>query len=141
MIESVIAVFSLAVFEMWAAIPLGFHLKLHPGVLILATVAGALIGVIAAMLAGAGIRKLVFWRKGDKAQPGAMSKWLTNKGPWAIGLLGPLLIGPLFAAGLAATLGLPRRSSVALLAAGIVIWTCVFTMLGVFGMETLAAGR
>ena len=141
MIESFVGVFALAIIEMWAAIPLGFHLKLHPGILILATVAGSLVGVVGAMLVGDGIRKLVFWRKHDKAQPGAVSKWLANKGPWAIGLLGPLLIGPLFAAALAATLGLPRRSSFALLAAGIVVWTCLFTLLGSLGLATLGAGR
>lgn len=141
MTESFIGVFALAIIEMWAAIPLGFHLKLHPGVLILATVAGALVGVVGAMLVGDGIRKLVFWRRRDKAEPGAVSKWLAHKGPWAIGLLGPLLIGPLFAAALAATLGLPRRSSFALLAVGVVLWTCALTLLGAFGMATLAPGR
>lgn len=141
MIENFIGVFALAVIEMWAAIPLGFHLELHPGMLILATVAGSLVGVVGAMLVGDGVRKLVFWRKRDKAEPGAVSKWLANKGPWAIGLLGPLLLGPLFAAALAATLGLPRRSSFCLLAAGVVLWTCVFTLLGVFGLATLGPGR
>lgn len=135
MIKSVLGVFTLAIVEMWAAIPLGFHLKLHPGWLIAATVAGALVGVLLATFLGAGIRKLVFWRKKDKVESGALSRWLTTKGPWAIGLLGPLLIGPLFAAGLAATLGLPRRSSIMLLTAGIVIWTCAFTLLGSFGIS------
>lgn len=36
--ENVSGVFALAAFKMWAAIPLGFHVKLHPGLLILATV-------------------------------------------------------------------------------------------------------
>jgi hypothetical protein len=137
MIQHFIGVFTLAIFEMWAAIPLGFHLKLHPGLLIAATVAGSLVGVVAATFLGAGIRKLVFWRKTEKVESGALSRWLATKGPWAIGLLGPLLIGPLFAAGLAATLGLPRRSSIALLALGIVIWTSSITLLGSFGLGTL----
>lgn len=137
MIESVLGVFTLAIFEMWAAIPLGFHLKLHPGLLIAATVAGALVGVVAATFLGAGIRKLIFWRKKEKVEGGALSRWLATKGPYAIGLLGPLLIGPLFAAGLAATLGLPRRSSIMLLALGIVIWTSAITLLGSFGLSML----
>lgn len=136
-IQSVLSVFALAIIEMWAAIPLGLHLKLHPGVLIAATVAGAFVGVIAATFLGAGLRTLVFWRKKDKVESGRMSTWLATKGPWAIGLLGPLLIGPLFAAGLAATLGLPRRSSIALLTLGIVIWTCALTLLGAFGVSAL----
>ena len=40
------------------------------------------------------------------------------------------------AADVAATLGLPRRASIALLTAGIVVWTVSFTMLGVFGLST-----
>lgn len=137
MIESVLGVFTLAIFEMWAAIPLGFHLKLHPGLLIGATVAGALVGVVAATFLGTGIRKLIFWRKKEKVESGALSRWLVAKGPYAIGLLGPLLIGPLFAAGLAATLGLPRRSSIMLLALGVVIWTSAITLLGSFGLSVL----
>jgi hypothetical protein len=136
MIQSFIGVFTLAMLEMWAAIPLGFHLKLHPGLLILATVGGALVGVVIATFLGDGIRTLIFWRKKGKVESGALSKWLTTKGPWAIGLLGPLLIGPLFAAGLAATLGLPKRSSIGLLAIGIVVWTSIFTLLGAFGLST-----
>jgi membrane protein YqaA with SNARE-associated domain len=135
MFESFIGVFSLAVLEMWAAVPLGFHLKLHPGLLILATVSGALVGVVIATFLGDSIRKLIFWRKKHKVDSGATSKWLAAKGPWAIGLLGPLLIGPLFAAGLAATLGLPKRSSISLLAIGIVVWTCLFTVLGGYGLS------
>lgn len=129
-------VFALAMIEMWAAIPLGLHLKLHPGLLIIATIAGALIGVMVATFLGETIRKLIFWRKKDTVNSGKLATWLTTKGPWAVGLLGPLLIGPIFSAGLAATLGMPRGLSIALLAAGIVIWTVSFTLLGFFGMST-----
>jgi hypothetical protein len=52
-------------------------------------------------------------------------------------LLGPLLIGPVFAAGLAGSIGLPRGKSLALLAAGIVFWSIVFTVLGALGMAAL----
>ena len=137
MINDMAAVFGLALIEMWAAIPLGLHLKLHPGLLIVATIAGALIGVIAATFLGETIRKMIFWRKKEQANSGKMAAWLTSKGPWAVGLLGPLLIGPVFAAGLAATLGMPRGLSIALLAAGIVIWTVGFTLLGFFGLSVL----
>lgn len=136
MIKDMAGVFALAMIEMWAAIPLGLHLKLHPGLLIIATIAGALIGVIAATFLGETIRKLIFWRKKDAVNSGKLATWLTTKGPWAVGLLGPLLIGPIFSAGLAATLGMPRGLSIALLAAGIVIWTVSFTLLGFFGMST-----
>jgi hypothetical protein len=135
-IKDMAGVFALAMIEMWAAIPLGLHLKLHPGLLIIATIAGALIGVIAATFLGETIRKLIFWRKKDTVNNGKLATWLTTKGPWAVGLLGPLLIGPIFSAGLAATLGMPRGLSIALLAAGIVIWTVSFTLLGFFGMST-----
>lgn len=99
--------------------------------------AGSLIGVIAATFLGETLRKLMFWRKKDKEGTGKVAQWLMTKGPWAVGLLGPLLIGPIFAAGLAATLGMPRRLSIALLAVGVVLWTVTFTLLGVFGLSTL----
>lgn len=136
MINDMAGVFALAMIEMWAAIPLGLHLKLHPGLLIIATIAGSLIGVIAATFLGETVRKLIFWRKKEKVNSGKLVIWLTTRGPWAVGLLGPLLIGPIFSAGLAATLGMPRGLSIALLAAGIVIWTVSFTLLGHFGLST-----
>lgn len=136
MANDMAGVFALAMIEMWAAIPLGLHLKLHPGLLIVATVAGALVGVIAATFLGATIRKLIFWRKKEQVSSAKLATWLSTKGPWAVGLLGPLLIGPIFAAGLAATLGMPRGLSIALLAAGVIIWTVSFTLLGYFGLST-----
>lgn len=136
MIKDIAGVFVLAMVEMWAAIPLGLHLKMHPATMILVIVAGSLIGVVAATFLGETLRKLMFWRKRDQAG-GKMTLRLTTKGPWAVGLLGPLLIGPIFAAGLAATLGMPRRLSIALLAGGVVLWTVTFTLLGVFGLSTL----
>jgi membrane protein DedA with SNARE-associated domain len=137
MAESILGVFALAIIELWAAIPLGFHLQLQPAVLALAAIAGAFTGATAAMFVGGGIRRLFFWRKGESGEGGRMSAWLTRKGPWAIGLLGPLLIGPVFAALLAGALKLPRRSSMALLAAGIVFWTIVVTLLAAFGVAAL----
>lgn len=137
MIKDIAGVFVLAMVEMWAAIPLGLHLKMHPATMILVIVAGSLIGVIAATFLGETLRKLMFWRKKEKEGGGKLTQWLTTKGPWAVGLLGPLLIGPIFAAGLAATLGMPRRLSIALLAGGVVVWTVTFTLLGAFGLSTL----
>ena len=137
MIENLAGVFALAMIELWAAIPLGFHLKLHPALLIAAASSGAFLGAVAAMFLGTGARRLMFWRKSEKAEGGRMSKWLVAKGPWAIGLLGPLLIGPVFSAGLAGAIGLPRAYSLMLLAVGIVIWTVVFTVLGTAGLAAL----
>ena len=135
MTGSFFGVFALAIIEMWAAIPLGFHLKLPPVLLAVAAATGAFAGAVAAMFAGNGIRRLIFWRKSEKTEGSRLSKWLTTKGPWAIGLLGPLLIGPLFAAGLAGAVGLPRAFSLALLAAGIVLWTTIFVVLGTYGVK------
>ena len=134
MTEGFLGVFALAIVEMWAAIPLGFHLKLPPVLLAVTVAAGAFAGAVAAIFAGDGIRRLIFWRKKEKTGGSRLSTWLTTKGPWAIGLLGPLLIGPLFAAGLAGAAGMPRAFSLGLLAAGIVIWTTVLVVLGSFGV-------
>ena len=137
MIESFFGVYALAIVELWAAIPLGFHLKLHPGLLIVAAATGAFIGALIAMFLGNGLRRLMFWRKSETAQSGRISTWLVTKGPWAIGLLGPLLIGPVFSAGLAGAIGLPKAFSLALLAIGIVFWTTAFSLLGTFGIAAL----
>ncbi|MEH6434029.1 hypothetical protein [Massilia sp. DD77] len=138
MSESVLGVFALAIVELWAAVPLGLHLKLHPAVLVAAATAGALLGALAAMFLGDGLRRLMFWRKRETTERGRLSTWLAAKGPWAIGLLGPVLIGPVLAAGLAGAIGLPRALSMMLLAVGIVFWTIAITMLGTMGLAALA---
>lgn len=137
MIESFFGVFALAMIELSAAVPLGLHLKLHPGLLVVAASTGAFIGAAAGIFLGNGMRRLMFWRKAETAGGGRMSTWLTAKGPWAIGLLGPLLIGPVLSAGLAGAIGLPRGFSLALLATGIVVWSIVFSVLGTYGMAAL----
>lgn len=139
MIESLLGVFALAILGLWAAIPLGFHLKLHPVPMAAAAACGAFVGAALAIFLGDGVRRLIFWRiRGkDQAQGGRMSAWLVRKGPWAIGLLGPVLIGPVFAALLAGAIGLPRAFSLMLLAAGIMFWTVVVTALAAFGLTAL----
>ncbi|MFD2366419.1 hypothetical protein [Pseudoduganella sp. GCM10020061] len=137
MIESFLGVFALAIIEMWAAIPLGFHLKLHPVLLAVATMTGAFAGAVAAIYLGNGLRRLMFWRSKEKTEEGRVSKWLIAKGPWAIGLLGPGLLGPTIAAGLAGAIGLPRARSLALLGAGIVVWTAGLVAAGAFGVAAL----
>jgi len=137
MIGSILGVFALATVEMWAAIPLGFHLKIPP-VLLVATVAtGAFLGAFAGIFAGNGIRRLMFWRKTTEADSGKLSKWLVTKGPWAVGLVGPLVLGPTFAALLAGAVGMPKGLSLAVLAIGILIWTIIITALGTFGVALL----
>jgi membrane protein YqaA with SNARE-associated domain len=137
MIESVLGVFALATIEMWAAIPLGFHLKIPP-VLLASTVAiGSFLGAFAGIFAGNGIRRLIFWRKTTELESGRLSKWLVTKGPWAVGLLGPLLIGPTFAALLAGAVGMPKVFSLKILAGGILIWTTIIVILGTFGVALL----
>jgi len=137
MIESFLGVFGLAVIELWAAIPLGFHLELHPVLLVVAAATGALTGAGAAMFVGNSMRRLMFWRKSEKGERGRTATWLATKGPGSSGLLGPLLIGPVFSAGLAGAIGLPRAFSLALLAVGILVWTATFTTLGSFGLAAL----
>lgn len=137
MTENVLSVFALAIIELWAAIPLGFHLKLPPALLAVAAASGAFLGAVLAMYLGDGLRRLIFWRKRDATEGGRMAKWLAAKGPWAIGLLGPVLLGPVFAAGLAGAIGLPRAFSLVLLAIGIVFWTVAFSFLGTLGLAAL----
>jgi membrane protein DedA with SNARE-associated domain len=137
MIESVFGVFALATVEMWAAIPLGFHLEIPPLLLASTVAIGSIVGASAGIFAGSGVRRLIFWRKTTELKTGRISKWLVNKGPWTLGLLGPLLIGPTFTALLAGAVGMPRAFSLKVLVGSILIWTTIITLLGTFGVAVL----
>jgi hypothetical protein len=76
------------------------------------TIAGAIAGTVVAAFAGGLVNQLLRMRTKDPTK--GTAGWLAQKGPWAIGLMGPLLV------------------------AGICVWTTAVTALTVHGFEMMA---
>jgi len=133
----VFSVFALAIFELWAAVPLGIKLNLDPYLVGAVTIAGAMAGAVLATFAGGAVHKLLNWRTRGKDFSKGTSGWLASKGPWAIGLLGPILLGATLSAALASSLGLARQKWMPLLAIGICASTVLVTVLTVRGFAML----
>lgn len=138
MFAKAFSIFALAMIELWAAVPLGIKMDLDPYAVAILTITGAIAGTVVAAFAGGLVNKLLRMRTKDPSK-GTVG-WLAKKGPWAIGLLGPLLLGATISAALASSLGLSRRVWMPLLVAGICVWTVAVTVLTVHGFAMMEGG-
>lgn len=138
MFAKAFSIFALAMIELWAAVPLGIRMDIDPYAVAALTITGAIAGTVVAAFAGGLVNKLLRMRTKDPTK--GTAGWLAQKGPWAIGLLGPLLLGATISAALASSLGLSRRVWMPLLVAGICVWTVAVTVLTVHGFDMMAGG-
>lgn len=129
-----LGIFLLAAVELWAAIPLGLKFGLTAVPLALCVIAGAFAGASLALLSGNALYKIIIQYRKDFGQTGAAG-WLVKNGVWAVGLLGPLVLGSTLTAALATSIGMPRGKTMLALTAGIVLWTIAFVAAGTWGIQ------
>lgn len=129
-----LAVFLLAAVELWAAIPLGLKFGITAVPLALCVIAGALVGASLALLSGNALYNIIIKYRKDFGQTGAAG-WLVRNGVWAVGLLGPLVLGSTLTAALATSIGMPKGKTMLALTAGIVLWTIAFVAAGTWGIQ------
>jgi hypothetical protein len=138
-----LTVLALAAFHLWAAVPAGFVLKLHPLAVGSAGATGAILGTLAVVLCGARVR---MWyaqhHAGDRerqSHPMVTRVW-QRYGVVGLGLLAPWITG----APLGAALGLAFGAS----AGRLLLWTSIGAVLcailltlacalGLSGLESL----
>ena len=138
MILNILSVTALAILEIWAAIPLGFVLGLHPLVIFITNVAGATAGVFIIIFAGERLLKWILKRqesKKDKGKPGAIQKIWQKYGVIGLGLLSPFLTGALLGAAIGIASGAPTGKLLLWMTIGIILWTVILVSLGVAGIE------
>lgn len=133
-----LAVFLLATIELWAAVPLGLKLGVTHIPLAASVIAGAMVGAVVALLCGNALYNLIVKYRPDFGTTGAAG-WLAKNGVWAVGLLGPLLLGSTLTAALATSIGMPRGKTLTALTAGILVWTITFVWLGAWVVQTLGS--
>jgi len=134
-----LSVLLLGAFELWAAVPAGMALGLSPILVWLATVAGAMVGIVVVVLAGERLRPWLIARlgRGRAREGGRVRRIWERYGVIGWGLVGPLLLGAPLSAALGVTLGAPRGRLLFWLGAGVVLWVTILTLAAVLGVEAV----
>lgn len=138
MIINTLSVTALAILEIWASIPLGFVLGLHPLVTGITTVIGATLGVFIVIFTGERLRSWILKRhksKNEEKKPGLIQKIWQRYGVIGLGLLAPLLTGAPLGTALGIALGAPAKQLLFWMGIGIILWTVLLVSLGVAGVE------
>ncbi len=137
-----LTVLGLGAIELWAAIPAGLALKLHPVAIFLTATIGALLGALLTALLGERVRAwLIKHRKstGEKKNPGRIYRIWLRYGVVGLGLSAPLLTGAPAAVALGLALGAPRGRLLFWVSLGIILWSPVLTIAGVLGFAGIEA--
>lgn len=130
----IITVVGMAIIELWAAIPAGIALDLHPLIIGAASALGAIIGALLAILFGDNLRKyLLKHGKNEKKGKGRIYIIWDRYGVIGLGLLSPLITGALLGAGIGISLGADPKRLIVWLSIGIVIWATILTTIGTLG--------
>ncbi len=141
MILSILSVTALAILELWAAIPLGFVLGLHPLIIFITNVIGATIGVFIIVFTGERLRNWILKHhktSTDGGKSGSIQKIWQKYGVIGLGLLAPLITGALLGAAIGIASGASKNRLLLWMTIGIIVWTVILVLLGVAGVEIFA---
>lgn len=136
-----ITVIGLGIIELWAAIPMGTALKLHPLVNGMASALGSIIGAVLVIVLGDRLRNwLIKKRGGGKGQKnGRMYRIWEKYGVIGLGMLSPLLTGAPLGAAIGVSLGAAPGRLIFWMGIGIVIWTIILTTVSTLGFAGFQA--
>jgi hypothetical protein len=135
-----LTVFGLAAAELWAAIPAGLALDLHPVLIGVVSAAGAILGVLIILMVGEGVRSWLLRRRGgEKRRHGRIYRIWVRYGVAGLGLLAPLLTGAPLGTALAIAFGAPAGRLLLWMSLGIVAWSALLTTAGALGLAGIQA--
>jgi len=135
-----LTVFGLGAIELWAAIPAGFVLQLHPLETGIVAATGAILGVLVVLKLGERMRTILMHnRKSEDKKLGRIHRIWDRYGVEGLGMLAPLLVGAPLGAALGITLGAPFNRLLIWMSLGIVLWSAVFTLVGLLGLAGIEA--
>ena len=132
-----LTVLGLGAIELWAAIPAGLALQLHPVAVGITAAVGAILGVFVVVLLGERVRTWLVQRHGgqtEKGRNGLIYRVWRRYGVVGLGLLAPVLIGAPLGAALGVTLGVPPGRLLFWMSLGIVLWSIALTLAGALGL-------
>ena len=129
-----ITVTGLGIIELWAAIPFGTALKLHPLLNGLASGLGAIIGALLVIMIGDRLRNWLLSRREKKQKDkGRIYRIWDKYGVIGLGMLSPLLTGAPLGAAIGISLGAAPKRLLFWMSIGIVVWTIILTTISTFG--------
>ena len=138
-----LVVLGVGALEIWAAVPAGLALGLHPMTVAVLTCAGAIAGAAAVVALGERARRWVLRRRAGAAaqdvRPGLVRRIWLRWGIVGLGLLAPLLTGAPLGAALGLALGAKPGPLLLWIGVGAVVWTAGLTLVGALGVAGLAA--
>lgn len=138
-----LTVLGLAVVELWAAIPAGFALRLHPLATGITAALGAMSGALVVLLLGERVRIWLLRRRGGKKdapeQHGRIYRIWQRYGVTGLGLLAPLLTGAPLGVALGLTLGAQAGRLFFWVSLGIALWSALLTLAGALGLAGIEA--
>lgn len=131
-------VLGLGIIELWAAIPAGTVLKLHPLLNGLAAGLGAIIGALLVILIGDRLRNWVLKNRRKSQDHNSQIYRIWQKyGVIGLGLLSPLLTGAPLGAAIGISLGSSQKRLIIWMSIGIVIWTIILTAISTMGFAII----
>lgn len=129
-----ITVTGLGIIELWAAIPLGTALKIHPLLNGLASGLGAIIGALLVIMIGDRLRNWLLSKREKKQKgKGRMYRIWDKYGVIGLGMLSPLLTGAPLGAAIGISLGASPKRLLFWMSVGIVLWTIILTTISTLG--------
>lgn len=137
LVVKLLTVLGLGAIELWAAIPAGLALQLHPVAIAFTATVGAMLGVVVVVLLGEGVRTWLaryHGGKGGKERQGFIYRVWRRYGVMGLGLLAPLLTGAPLGAVLGLALGAPLNRLLLWISLGIVLWSAGLTLVGALGL-------
>lgn len=141
-VAKLLSVFALAAIELWAAIPAGLALRLHPVVVGVTSAAGAISGTLAVALLGARLRSWLLRRHAGKdspGRPGLIQRVWRRYGVAGLGLLAPVSTGAPLGVALGLALGAPVGRLALWSTLGIVLWSAILTAAAALGLAGIGA--
>lgn len=135
MVLKFITTLGLGILELWAAIPAGLAMGLHPVLTGFASGAGAIAGAALVILPGARLREWILLKKaGPGKEKGRIYRIWDKYGIVGLGLLSPLLTGAPLGAAVGISLGASPGRLFCWMSVGIFLWTVLLTALGALGV-------
>lgn len=128
----------LASVEVYAAIPAGFALGLHPGTIFSASALGGLAGVFVAAFLGDRIRRFFTrYKKGKEEKPktGMIYRIWEKYGVIGLGFLGTMTVGAPVSLAVGVGFNVPLKKLVTWCCIGVLVRCSLFTIIGHYGMK------